>query len=88
MSPPQFQSCAAFDAGDSRSSSPNDLPVGAMLAAADLLEEGGPDAVTLRAVGARAGVSRSAPYRHFTGKPPRKPLGTSPPATRIASPRS
>jgi len=37
-------------------------------AAADLLEEGGPGAVTLREVGARAGVSRSAPYRHFAGK--------------------
>lgn len=41
----------------------------AVLAAADeLLEAGGPDAVTLRAVGAAAGVSRSAPYRHFDGK--------------------
>lgn len=33
-----------------------------------LLDAGGPDAVTLRAVGARAGVSRSAPYRHFADK--------------------
>ena len=41
----------------------------AVLAAADeLLEAGGPEAVTLRAVGAAAGVSRSAPYRHFEGK--------------------
>ncbi|AND15253.1 TetR family transcriptional regulator [Rathayibacter tritici] len=40
-----------------------------MLAAADeLLESGGPEAVTLRAVGERAGVSRSAPYRHFSSK--------------------
>lgn len=37
-------------------------------AAAALLVEGGPDAVTLRAVGARAGLSRAAPYRHFDGK--------------------
>ncbi|MEU3459448.1 TetR/AcrR family transcriptional regulator [Streptomyces sp. NPDC006733] len=37
-------------------------------AAADLLDLGGPEAVTLREVGARAGVSRGAPYRHFTGK--------------------
>ncbi|GAA2627981.1 TetR/AcrR family transcriptional regulator [Paractinoplanes durhamensis] len=37
-------------------------------AAADLLDEGGPDAVTLRAVGARAGVSRGAPYGHFPDK--------------------
>jgi AcrR family transcriptional regulator len=39
-----------------------------LAAAADLLDEGGPDAVTLRAVGARAGVSRGAPYGHFPDK--------------------
>lgn len=33
-----------------------------------LLEEGGLEAVTLRAVAERAGVSRSAPYRHFPTK--------------------
>ncbi len=37
-------------------------------AAADLLDLGGPEAVTLREVSARAGVTRGAPYRHFTGK--------------------
>ncbi|MEU9876011.1 TetR/AcrR family transcriptional regulator [Streptomyces phaeochromogenes] len=37
-------------------------------AAAELLDEGGPDAVTLRNVGARAGVSRGAPYGHFADK--------------------
>ncbi|MEV1292467.1 TetR/AcrR family transcriptional regulator [Pseudonocardia sp. NPDC049635] len=37
-------------------------------AASELLDEGGPDAVTLRAVGARAGVSRGAPYGHFPSK--------------------
>jgi AcrR family transcriptional regulator len=37
-------------------------------AAAALLDTGGPDAVTLREVGARVGVSRSAPYRHFANK--------------------
>jgi AcrR family transcriptional regulator len=37
-------------------------------AAAELLDSGGPDAVTLREVGARAGVSRGAPYRHFADK--------------------
>lgn len=37
-------------------------------AAAHLLDEGGPDAVTLRAVGTRAGVSRGAPYGHFPDK--------------------
>jgi AcrR family transcriptional regulator len=37
-------------------------------AAAQLLDAGGPDAVTLRAVGAAAGVSRGAPYGHFPTK--------------------
>ncbi len=37
-------------------------------AASELLDEGGPVAVTLRAVGARAGVSRGAPYGHFKHK--------------------
>jgi AcrR family transcriptional regulator len=37
-------------------------------AAADLLDSGGPDAVTLRAVGACAGLTRGAPYRHFPDK--------------------
>lgn len=37
-------------------------------AAAELLDLGGPEAVTLREIGARAGVTRGAPYRHFTGK--------------------
>ncbi|MGW4077471.1 TetR/AcrR family transcriptional regulator [Streptomyces sp. GMR22] len=37
-------------------------------AAAGLLDSGGPGAVTLRAVGARAGVTRGAPYRHFPDK--------------------
>jgi AcrR family transcriptional regulator len=37
-------------------------------AASTLLADGGPDAVTLRAVGAAAGVSRTAPYRHFEDK--------------------
>jgi AcrR family transcriptional regulator len=37
-------------------------------AAAGLLEGGGMEAVTLRSVGERAGVSRQAPYRHFADK--------------------
>jgi AcrR family transcriptional regulator len=37
-------------------------------AAGALLDTGGPDAVTLREVGALCGVSRSALYRHFANK--------------------
>lgn len=37
-------------------------------AAGELLDLGGLEAVTLRAVGARAGVTRGAPYRHFADK--------------------
>ena len=37
-------------------------------AATTLLEDKGPEAVTLRAVGEAAGVSRSAPYRHYADK--------------------
>lgn len=37
-------------------------------AARELLNEGGPPKVTLREVGARANVSRGAPYRHFPDK--------------------
>ena len=41
----------------------------ALLSAAGvLLDAGGPSAVTLREVGALAGVTRSAPYRHFADK--------------------
>lgn len=39
-----------------------------LVEAARLLDDGGLDAVTLREVGARAGVSRGAPYRHFADK--------------------
>lgn len=37
-------------------------------AAAQLLDLGGPGAVTVREVGSRAGVTRGAPYRHFSDK--------------------
>lgn len=37
-------------------------------AAAQLLDQGGPAAVTLRAVGRAAGVSHNAPYKHFADK--------------------
>ncbi|MBF8186438.1 TetR/AcrR family transcriptional regulator [Nonomuraea sp. K274] len=37
-------------------------------AAADLLDAGGPESVTLREVSHRAGVSHNAPYKHFANK--------------------
>lgn len=37
-------------------------------AAADLLDEDGPGAVTLRGVAQRVGVSHNAPYKHFQDK--------------------
>lgn len=39
-----------------------------VVAAAELLDQGGPTAVTLREVGRRAGVSHNAPYKHFKSK--------------------
>ncbi|WFE19647.1 TetR/AcrR family transcriptional regulator [Solwaraspora sp. WMMD937] len=39
-----------------------------LAAATALLDEGGPERVTLREVGRRAGVSHNAPYKHFTDK--------------------
>ncbi len=43
-------------------------PDSLIAAAAELLDKGGPDAVTLRGVGQAAGVSRGAPYHHFATK--------------------
>ena len=37
-------------------------------AAAALLDSGGEEAVTLRAVGQAAGVSQNAPYKHFKNR--------------------
>ncbi|WP_418277558.1 TetR/AcrR family transcriptional regulator [Isoptericola jiangsuensis] len=39
-----------------------------VVAATRLLDDGGPDSVTLREVGRVAGVSQTAPYRHFANK--------------------
>jgi AcrR family transcriptional regulator len=39
-----------------------------LVAATNLLDKGGPSAVTLRAVGDAIGVSQTAPYRHFRDK--------------------
>jgi AcrR family transcriptional regulator len=43
-------------------------PDSLIAAAAELLDNGGPGAVTLRGVGLGAGVSRGAPYHHFATK--------------------
>ena len=45
-----------------------DLRAGLLRAALDLLHEGGVEALTLRAVARRAGVSPGAPYHHFADK--------------------
>lgn len=39
-----------------------------LVAATALLDDGGPETVTLREVGRRAGVSHNAPYKHFDDK--------------------
>lgn len=54
--------------GASRSVGRGDTRSALLEAAAGLLDEGGMGAVTLRAVGERAGVSRQAPYKHFADK--------------------
>lgn len=45
-----------------------DLRRALLEAATDLLEEHGPEGVTLRATARRAGVSHAAPYHHFADK--------------------
>src|SRR5688500_15183052 len=45
-----------------------DLRQALLDAALPLLRKGGPDALTLRAVARAAGVSQTAPYRHFTDR--------------------
>lgn len=53
---------------DATAETPRDTRAVLVRVAGQLLEERGLAAVTLRAVGERAGVSRTAPYRHFTDK--------------------
>ncbi len=45
-----------------------DLRRALVLAAVKLIEEKGPNGITLRAVAAKAGVTKTAPYRHFSNK--------------------
>lgn len=52
----------------SRAESAAATRVALLRAASSLLDSGGVDAVTLRAVGEQAGVSRTAAYRHFVDK--------------------
>ena len=42
-----------------------DLRAALLAEAADMITEGGTESLTMRAIGRRLGVSRSAPYRHF-----------------------
>ncbi|MDA0566740.1 TetR/AcrR family transcriptional regulator [Streptomonospora sp. S1-112] len=61
---------AAADSADSAADSTGAADTRRRLidAAWDMLAAGGPEAVTMRGVGERVGVSRTAPYRHFRGK--------------------
>jgi AcrR family transcriptional regulator len=45
-----------------------DLKAALVDAAVDILREEGPEALTLRGLARRAGVSQAAPYRHFTDR--------------------
>ena len=45
-----------------------DLRAALLAEAAVMIDEGGTSSVTMRAIGRRLGVSRSAPYRHFADK--------------------
>ena len=45
-----------------------DLRAALLAEAAVMIDEGGTVSVTMRAIGRRLGVSRSAPYRHFADK--------------------
>ena len=45
-----------------------DLRAALLAEAAAMIDEGGTSSVTMRAIGRRLGVSRSAPYRHFADK--------------------
>ena len=45
-----------------------DLPAALIEAALEIIEEQGPQALTIRKVAQRAGVSHAAPYRHFPDK--------------------
>jgi len=52
-------------------------------AAAKILEKEGRDAISLRDLARRAGVSHNAPYRHFAGEDPEALLGETLVAVRF-----
>jgi AcrR family transcriptional regulator len=55
-------------AGDGQAARAARTRTALLRAAGELLEHQGLEAITLRSLGAAAGVSRGAPYRHFAGK--------------------
>lgn len=54
--------------GRSRAYHHGDLKAALVNAALEILREEGPEALTLRAVSRRVGVSQAAPYRHFADR--------------------
>ncbi len=54
--------------GRRRSFHHGNLKAALIESATAMVDEGGSEAISLRAVAARAGVSQTAPYRHFTDK--------------------
>ena len=63
-------SCSIFIAMPEKTTSYHhgDLRAALIEEAAEMIAEGGTEAVTMRELGRRLGVSRAAPYRHFSDK--------------------
>jgi hypothetical protein len=54
-----------------------DLREALVQAALQDAEQGGPEAISLKALAKKLGVSQPAPYRHFADREPRKHSGSS-----------